>query len=47
MHEIKVITIPENADKIYTKEYFENLGHKAAKELATFMRERLSEIKGE
>ena len=30
--------------KIYTMEYFENLGHKAAKELAVFMRECLSEI---
>lgn len=47
MHEIKVITIPENADKIFTNEYFENLGHEAAKELATFMKERLSEIKDE
>ncbi len=44
MHDIKVITIPDNAEKIYTMEYFENLGHKAAKELAVFMRECLSEI---
>lgn len=44
MYKLRVITIPENAEKIYTKEYFENLGHKAAKDLAIFMKERLNEI---
>ena len=44
MHEIRVITIPENAEDLYTEEYFENLGHEAAEELVSFMNKCLDEI---
>ena len=44
MHNLRGISIPENADEIYTAEYFRQLGIDTADKMITFVREKLNEL---
>lgn len=47
MFKLRGISIPDDAEKIYTREYFQQLGVDTANKMIAFMRARLDELNEE